>query len=73
MPIIIFRLAAAIAFAFSLVSHTHMFQLEGYHRDAFGRWLSDNAGVVCARITFALVSLVISFFGGAALYAAAQG
>ncbi len=71
MPIIIFRLAAAIAFAFSLVSHTHMFQLEGYHRDAFGRWLSDNAGVVCARITFALVSLVISFFGGAALYASA--
>lgn len=69
MPIIIFRLTAAIAFVFSLVSHTHMFQLEGYHRDAFGRWLSDNAGVVCARITFAFAALVISFFGGAALYA----
>ncbi len=59
---ILFYLTAALSFVFAAIYFLHMFQLEGYHRDAFCRWMGDNLGSVGAKLTFAFVAFVLSFF-----------
>ena len=72
MSIIVFRLCSLLAFASSLVYHTHMFQLNGYHKDAHMRWSVTNAGMLAAKNTFALAAFVLGFFSnGICIYLAA--
>ncbi len=64
IPEIIFLACSTVAFVISLVHHTHMFQLDGYHRDAHIKRAADNAGSLCAKYTFAIIALVLGFFKG---------
>ncbi len=57
-----FEIFCAMAFGISLLYHTHMFQLGGYHRDAHLRWVANNAGALCAKYTFLLPALILSLF-----------
>ncbi len=64
MTNIIFLACAAAAFALSLVHHVHMFQLDGYHRDAHIKRAKENAGSLCAKYTFSVIAFILSFFKG---------
>ncbi len=63
MTAIILKLATILAAAFSCVYYVHMFQLNGYHRDAHVKWYADTLGFHAARMTFAFIAFVLSFFG----------
>jgi len=63
MIAIILKLTTILAAAFSCVYYVHMFQLNGYHRDAHIKWYADTLGVHAARMTFAFIAFVLSFFG----------
>ncbi len=56
------NLTGIVAFNFCFAFFIHMFQLCGYHRDAFVKWARNNSGTICARLTFAFLVLVLSFF-----------
>ena len=64
MTALVFKFACILAAAFSCVYYVHMFQLNGYHRDAHLKWYADTLGVTCARMTFAFFAFILSFFGG---------
>lgn len=59
---IAFYFTAVASYFMAVLYFVHMFQLNGYHRDAQNRWLFSNLGVICARLTFAFLSFAVSFF-----------
>ncbi len=67
MTAIILKLATILAAAFACVYYVHMFQLNGYHRDAHVKWYAYTLGMHAARLTFAFIAFILSFFGGKVL------
>lgn len=61
---IAFYITAIASYFMAVRYFAHMFQLNGYHRDAQSRWFASNLGIVLARLTFAVFSFVVSFFAG---------
>lgn len=59
---IAFYLTAIASYFFAVRYFVHMFQLNGYHRDAQNRWFVSNLGIVFARLTFAFLSFAVSLF-----------
>lgn len=55
---VIYHITNALTFVLAMIYFIHMFQLNGYHRDAHLRWTKDNAGAICARLTFVFLSFV---------------
>lgn len=59
---LIYCVFALIAYLYAAVYFIHMFQLNGYHRDAHIKWQGDVLGTLCAKMTFAFLALILSLF-----------
>lgn len=57
---ILYIIASAVSFMLASVYYIHMFQLNGYHRDAHLKWYGDTLGISAAKLTPAFIAFVLA-------------